>query len=93
MSICFILLAMGSKLAGAFLIEETTHFRWAVGLSMMPRAEVGLIFAELGRLSGVFDNDIYAVMIITIAATTILPPFMLKWFYGRFGHHLTEKEL
>jgi len=93
MAVLFILLAMCSKLAGAFLIRESTHFRWAVGLAMIPRAEVGLIFAELGRASGVFDNDIYAVMIITIAATTILPPFILKWFYGRFGHHLPEDDL
>lgn len=90
MSAVFILLAMFSKLAGALLIREAVHFRWAVGIAMIPRAEVGLIFAELGRISGVFDNDIYAVMIITIAATTILPPFILKWFYGRFGHHLDE---
>lgn len=88
MSLAFIILAMLSKLVGAFLIQESTHYRWAIGLAMIPRAEVGLIFAELGRVSGVFDHDIYAVMIITIAATTILPPFMLKWFYARFGHHL-----
>ncbi|MFQ5356358.1 MAG: cation:proton antiporter [Mariprofundaceae bacterium] len=93
MAVVFILGALFSKVASAFLIKESTHFRWAVGLSMIPRAEVGLIFAELGRVSGVFDQDIYAVMIITIAATTILPPFMLKWFYGRFGHHLPEKDV
>ncbi|MDX8387217.1 MAG: cation:proton antiporter [Ghiorsea sp.] len=92
MSIVFIILAILSKLVGAFLIQESTHFKWAVGLAMIPRAEVGLIFAELGRVSGVFGQDIYAIMIITIAATTILPPFMLKWFYGKYGHHLPNKE-
>jgi len=93
MGLVFILLAMVSKLAGAFLISESIHFRWAVGIAMIPRAEVGLIFAELGRISGVFDNDMYAVMIITIAATTVLPPFILKWFYLRYGHHLPEKDV
>jgi len=88
MAAVFIVIAMLSKLVGAFLIRESVHFRWAVGLAMIPRAEVGLIFAELGRISGVFNNDIYAVMIVTIAATTVLPPFMLKWFYAKFGHHL-----
>jgi Kef-type K+ transport system membrane component KefB len=87
-SLIFIALAVLSKLAGAFLIKESAYFRWAVGISMIPRAEVGLIFAELGRISGVFDYDLYAVMILTIAATTVLPPFMLKWFYDRYGHHL-----
>ncbi len=88
MALVFTILAMVNKLIGAFCIQESAHFRWAVGLAMIPRAEVGLIFAELGRVSGIFDNDMYAVMIITIAATTIFPPFMLKWFYARYGHHL-----
>jgi len=88
MSLAFIVLAILSKMVGAFLIKGSVHFRWAIGLSMIPRAEVGLIFAELGRISGVFDYDLYAVMILTIAATTVLPPFMLKWFYNRYGHRL-----
>jgi len=92
MSLVFILLAVLSKLAGAFLIRESMLFRWAVGLAMIPRAEVGLIFAELGRVSGVFDNDLYAMLIITIAVTTVLPPFMLKWFYARFGDRLQAEE-
>jgi Kef-type K+ transport system membrane component KefB len=92
MGFVFIVLAMGSKLAGAFMIDEPLHFRWVVGLAMIPRAEVGLIFAELGRVSGVFDNTLYAVMIITIAATTILPPFILKWYYGRYGHLIPEDQ-
>jgi len=89
MSLAFIALAILSKLVGAFLIKESVYFRWAVGISMIPRAEVGLIFAELGRISGVFNYDLYAVMILTIAATTVLPPFVMKWFYDRYGHHLT----
>jgi len=88
MAAAFIVLAMISKLAGAFMLRESRHTKIAIGLAMIPRAEVGLIFAELGRITGVFGHDIYAVMILTIAATTILPPFMMKYFYGRYGHHL-----
>jgi len=84
----FIVVAMVSKLAGAFMLRESRHTKLAIGLAMIPRAEVGLIFAELGRVTGVFGHDIYAVMILTIAATTVLPPFMMKYFYGRYGHHL-----
>ena len=90
MSISYILLALVSKLAGAFIIRENIHFRWAVGLAMIPRAEVGLIFAELGRMSGVFSDDLYAVLIITIAATTVLPPFMMKWFYHHYGSRIVD---
>ena len=55
---------------------------------MIRRGEVGLIFAELGRESGFFSNEIYAGMVIVIALTTILPPFVMKWFYGRYGQDL-----
>ena len=53
---------------------------------MVPRGEVGLIFAELGRVSGIFNNEIYAGMIIVIALTTILPPLIMKWSYSRYNH-------
>ncbi|MDX8411451.1 MAG: cation:proton antiporter [Mariprofundaceae bacterium] len=91
MTTAFIVLAILSKLAGAFMLRESRHTKLAIGLAMIPRAEVGLIFAELGRVSGVFGHDLYAVVILTIAATTILPPFMMKYFYGRYGHHLNPK--
>jgi len=90
MASSFIIIAMLSKLAGAFLIKESMAFRWAVGLSMIPRAEVGLVFAELGRISNVFNQEIYAVMVLTIAVTTILPPFILKWFYKSWGKDLPK---
>ncbi len=73
------------KLTGAFIIKEPWQIRLMVGTAMIPRGEVGLIFAELGRASGVFSNEIYAGMVIVIALTTLLPPFVMKWFYGRFG--------
>ncbi|WP_293650784.1 hypothetical protein [Thiolapillus sp.] len=52
---------------------------------MIPRGEMGLIFAELGRTSGIFDNEIYAGMII--AFTTLLPPFLMKYLYRRTDRH------
>jgi Kef-type K+ transport system membrane component KefB len=51
---------------------------------MIPRGEVGLVFAEMGRASHVFSNEIYAGMVFIIALTTLLPPFILKWFYSRY---------
>jgi Kef-type K+ transport system membrane component KefB len=56
--------------------------RFAIGLAMVPRGEIGLVFAELGRQSQVFTNEIYAG--IVIALTTLLPAFVLKWFYTKF---------
>jgi Kef-type K+ transport system membrane component KefB len=76
-------LAVAGKLLGAFLIRENMPTRLAIGLAMVPRGEVGLIFAELGRSSGIFDGEIYAAMVVVIALTTLLPPFVMKWLYRR----------
>jgi len=51
---------------------------------MTPRGEIGIIFAELGRVSGIYSNEIYAGMVIVIALTTLLPRFVMKGFYGRY---------
>ena len=78
--------AVLGKFFGAFLISVPWPQRWLIGTAMVPRGEVGLIFAELGRVSNIFNNEIYAGMVIVIALTTILPPFVMKWLYGRFAH-------
>ena len=30
-------------------------------------------------------GELYATLLIVVALTTALPPFALKWFYGRYG--------
>ncbi|MEN8206416.1 MAG: cation:proton antiporter [Pseudomonadota bacterium] len=87
-SLSLLVAAIAGKLAGAFLIRESWAARWVIGMAMIPRGEVGLIFAELGRVSGIFSNEIYAGMVIVIALTTLLPPFIMKWFYARYGDRL-----
>lgn len=83
--------AVIGKIAGVYLIRVPWATRWIVGLSMIPRGEVGLIFAELGRVSGIFNNEIYAGMIIVIALTTLVPPFALTWFYDHYGDRLQSE--
>lgn len=87
-SLSLLVAAIVGKLVGAFLIKESWPARWVIGLAMIPRGEVGLIFAELGRVSGILSNDIYAGMVIVIALTTLMPPFIMKWFYGHYGDRL-----
>jgi Kef-type K+ transport system membrane component KefB len=87
-SLSLFVVSVAGKLAGAFVVNESWQARCMIGVAMIPRGEVGLIFAELGRASGVFTNEIYAGMVIVIALTTLLPPFVMNWFYGRFGDTL-----
>ena len=74
----FLLVAVAGKFGGALLIREPLRQRIIIGVAMIPRGEVGLIFAELGRTSGIFDDSVYAGMIMVIAFTTLIPPFLLK---------------
>ncbi|MEK7666145.1 MAG: cation:proton antiporter, partial [Pseudomonadota bacterium] len=90
-SLSLFALAVVGKMLGAFLIRETLHARLAIGLAMVPRGEVGLIFAELGRASGIFNNEVYAAMVLVIAFTTLLPPFIMKWYYGRYATRLAAR--
>ncbi len=84
-----LLIAVVSKLSGAFIIQVPVAERIAIGVAMIPRGEVGLIFAELGRTAGIFDNNIYAGIVMVIATTTILPPIFLKWHYRRLDRLVT----
>ncbi len=91
-SAAFFLVAVVGKFLGALLLREPWPMRTVIGMAMVPRGEVGLIFAELGRVSGVFDNEVYAGMVIVIALTTLLPPLLMKAFYHRHGHRMEPPE-
>ena len=78
-----LLVAFSGKFAAGFFIRESRCNQVAIGLSMVPRGEVGLIFAQLGFSQGILNGELYAALLIVIALTTVSPPFLLKWFYGR----------
>lgn len=91
LSITLFITAVIGKFAGALIIDEPWPSRYIIGVAMIPRGEVGLIFAELGRESGVLGNETYAALIIVIVLTTLLPPFVMKRFYSsRHGKMLEE---
>ena len=78
-----IAVAFIGKIAAGFFISETRFRQMAIGLSMVPRGEVGLIFAQLGLNQKILDAETYAALLIVIAITTVAPPFLLKGWYGR----------
>jgi Kef-type K+ transport system membrane component KefB len=86
-SLSLAFLAIIGKIAGGFLLfREHWLMKSAVGMAMVPRGEVGLIFAELGRAAGVFDESTYAAVVVVIAYTTLFSPFWIKLFYRIYGH-------
>jgi len=87
-SLSLFVVAVLGKVLGALLLPLCWVRRWLVGIAMTPRGEVGLIFAELGRATGIFSMEVYVGLIIVIALTTLLPPLIMKWVYGRYGADL-----
>ena len=75
---------LGKFLAG-YSIRVPHRMQNAIGMAMIPRGEVGLIFAQLGYSQNILREDLYAALLIVIALTTIAPPFMLKWYYSKTG--------
>jgi len=62
--------------------------RLSIGLGMIPRGEVGLIFANLGlgltvRGEPIVDSAMYAAIVIMVIATTMATPPALRWSLAR----------
>jgi Kef-type K+ transport system membrane component KefB len=85
-SLSLLVVAIFGKFTGALIINEPLPRRIVVGMAMVPRGEVGLIFAGLGSAAAVFSNDIYTALIMVIVYTTLLSPFWIKLYYRLFGH-------
>lgn len=77
-----LVIAVIGKIGGAYLLKGVSNIRkLIIGTSMVPRGEVGLIFAELGKTSKVFTNEIYSALVFVVILTTLVPPFVMKYLF------------
>ncbi|MCB1850693.1 MAG: cation:proton antiporter [Gammaproteobacteria bacterium] len=88
LSLTLVVIAICAKFAGALFISEPFARRFVVGMAMVPRGEVGLVFAGLGIAAGVFSSDVYTALIMVITYTTLLSPFWIRLYYRYFGRFL-----
>ena len=75
--------AVVGKQACSLGVVDRGARRLAVGLGMIPRGEVGLIFAGIGAglvLAGepVIDSDVYAAIVLMVGVTTLVTPPLLQ---------------
>ena len=56
-----------------------------VGISMIPRGEVGLIFAQMGAASGALNTQLFSAVTLTVMATTLVVPPLLSRYRVREG--------
>ncbi|MER2540040.1 MAG: cation:proton antiporter [Azonexus sp.] len=68
--------AVIGKLAAGFAAGKGKN-PWIVGWGMVPRGEVGLIFAMVGKTLGVMSESMFSVIVIMVILTTLLTPPIL----------------
>jgi Kef-type K+ transport system membrane component KefB len=49
-----------------------------IGIGMLPRGEVGLVFAAIGRTLGVVDDAVFTAIVFMVFVTTLATPPLLK---------------
>jgi Na+:H+ antiporter len=73
--------AIVSKLAAGLAVYHPGTRRWPVGVGMVPRGEVGLIFAGTGLAAAVVAPDLYSALVVMVMITTFVAPAWLKILY------------
>ena len=76
------LVAVVSKLAAGLAVYQRGVRRWPVAVGMVPRGEVGLIFAGAGLAAGVIAQDLYSALVVVVMLTTFVAPPWLKALYA-----------
>jgi Kef-type K+ transport system membrane component KefB len=76
------LVAVVGKLVAGFAAGRG-HNPWIVGWGMVPRGEVGLIFAAVGKQLGVVNEAMFSVIVIMVILTTLLTPPILTLLLRR----------
>jgi Kef-type K+ transport system membrane component KefB len=71
-----------AAVAGKFLAGFAPFWyggsKTVIGVGMIPRGEVGLIFAQMGLEAGVFDAALFSAVTLMVMVTTFLAPPLLK---------------
>jgi Kef-type K+ transport system membrane component KefB len=81
LALALAVVAIGSKLVAGLAVYHPGTRRWPVGVGMVPRGEVGLIFAGAGLAAAVVAPDLYSALVVMVMITTFVAPPWLKALY------------
>ena len=74
--------AVAGKFVSGFAVFKEGLNKKAIGIGMIPRGEVGLIFAQLGLAFAVFDIKLFSAVTAMVMLTTFIAPPLLKKAFG-----------
>lgn len=69
---------LGKLAAGLGVCRKQGINRLAVGVGMLPRGEVGLVFASIGKSLGVIDTSMFSAVVVMVMVTSLSTPPLLK---------------
>lgn len=69
---------IGKVVTGLAVFGQPGINRLAIGVGMIPRGEVGLVFAGVGSASGALSKPLEAAIIMMVILTTFLAPPLLR---------------
>jgi len=75
--VLFTVAVLGKVVSGWAVFKKDIK-KSVVGVGMIPRGEVGLIFAQMGLISGVFDSRLFSAITVMVMLTTFIAPPLLK---------------
>ena len=74
--------AIVSKIAAASGATGSRGDKLTIGFGMLPRGEVGLIFASIGLSVGALSEELYGSVLVVVLVTTLIAPPLLRWRLG-----------
>jgi len=75
--VLFAIAVIGKFLAGWAAVGVKVK-RHIIGIGMVLRGEVGIIFATFGLTNGVIGPDMYALLVAVVMLTTLITPVLLN---------------
>ncbi|MDR0399026.1 MAG: cation:proton antiporter [Endomicrobium sp.] len=81
-AVLFVVAFIGKAVAGFVVLKKGIN-KFLIGVSMVPRGEVGLIFAGIGFKNNVFGSNEYSALVAVIMLTTFITPIILKYLLSK----------
>jgi len=79
--ILFIVAVVGKFVSG-FAVFQKGIKKSVIGVGMIPRGEVGLIFAQVGLTYGIFTSELFSAVTVMVMLTTFIAPPLLKIMFA-----------
>jgi Kef-type K+ transport system membrane component KefB len=83
---------LGKVITGLTVFGQPQINRLAIGVGMIPRGEVGLVFAGVGAASGALSKPLGAAIIMMVILTTFLAPPLLRFVFPDTKTVTTDSE-